>query len=181
MIQLKTLNKAPFGYNALSVIPAGLDHLCNHSGSFVMKKLYFNGETKTKLYFKWHDIKMRCSENCKIERYRRKRLEIYEGWKNDFLLFYNWAMNNGYKEGLQIDRIDNKKGYFPDNCRFVTPSENTNNRDVTIYVNYEGKREALTSLLKRLGKYDKYTTYHARLKYYGYSDEEAINKPTRDK
>jgi hypothetical protein len=43
-------------------------------------------------------------------------------------VFIAWAMKHGYQEGLEIDRIDNDKGYAPDNCRFVSKQENCRNR-----------------------------------------------------
>jgi len=53
-------------------------------------------------------------------------------WRNDFETFYNWAINNGYeyldderKNRLQIDRIDSSKGYYPENCRWITSTENS--------------------------------------------------------
>jgi hypothetical protein len=82
------------------------------------------------LYKLWGSIKSRCNnentENYKM--YGARGIKMCEEWSNDPLAFYNWAMNNGYKKGLQIDRIDNYKGYSPDNCRFVTCKENCNNK-----------------------------------------------------
>lgn len=43
---------------------------------------------------------------------------------DEFITFYNWAITNGYKEGLELDRIDNDGNYEPSNCRFVTAREN---------------------------------------------------------
>jgi len=79
------------------------------------------------LYGKWRDIKQRCSNTkCKAYRnYGAKGILICDEWKNNFLSFYNWAITNGWENGLTIDRIYNNKGYCPDNCHFVTLSENT--------------------------------------------------------
>lgn len=52
-------------------------------------------------------------------------------WRNDRQSFIDWCVSHGHSEGLQIDRIDNDKGYSPDNCRFVTPAENQHNTSQT--------------------------------------------------
>jgi hypothetical protein len=49
-------------------------------------------------------------------------------WQNDPWPFIRWAEANGWKKGLEIDRIDNDGNYTPDNCRFVTDKEQANNR-----------------------------------------------------
>lgn len=49
----------------------------------------------------------------------------------DFTNFYRWAMSHGYRRELQIDRIDNARGYSPDNCRWVTPAVQNRNRRMT--------------------------------------------------
>ncbi|MCF6777856.1 hypothetical protein L3V83_14910 [Thiotrichales bacterium 19X7-9] len=82
------------------------------------------------LYCVWTDIKKRCNNhNSKIYKYYGERgIKVCDEWSNDFKIFYDWSMLNGYKQGLEIDRIDNDKGYSPDNCRFVTTSINLRNR-----------------------------------------------------
>ena len=55
-------------------------------------------------------------------------IHICEEWKSEFTNFYDWAISHGYTESLELDRIDNDKGYSPDNCRWVTHKENCNNR-----------------------------------------------------
>lgn len=59
--------------------------------------------------------------------YQGKGIEVYKEWVNSPLAFYNWAINNGWQEGLTIDRIDPECDYEPDNCRFITMVENIKN------------------------------------------------------
>lgn len=60
--------------------------------------------------------------------YRDRGIAVCEGWRNSPRAFGDWLLSHGWRNGLQIDRIDNGKGYYPDNCRVVTPKENANNR-----------------------------------------------------
>jgi hypothetical protein len=61
-------------------------------------------------------------------------------WKNDFMEFRKFALENGWNESLQIDREDNDKGYCPDNCRFVTREVNINNQQLLRKSNTSGYR-----------------------------------------
>ena len=81
----------------------------------------------TKLYAIWTTMKQRChNSNTKQYKYYGARgIKVCDEWKNDYMNFYNWAMKNGYREGLTIDRIDVNGNYEPDNCEWVTKSENT--------------------------------------------------------
>lgn len=123
-------------------------------------------------------INYRCSENY-FERhlYFDKGISVCDQWKNSFESFYNWALPI-YKKGLHIDRRDNSKGYSPDNCRFVDQFENANNRDVTFFVTYNGKKEAIRPLLRRLGKIDKCDAIIGRIKR-GVPHNIAIDRPIR--
>ena len=84
----------------------------------------------TKLYRVWDAMKDRCyRESHKVyRRYGGRGILVCDEWKTDFIVFKNWALENGYKASLTIDRIDNDKGYFPSNCHFVSQAENCRNR-----------------------------------------------------
>jgi len=92
-----------------------------------MKKTH--GESKTKLYIVWHDMLTRCtsSKSSSFKNYGGRGIFVCNEWGN-YLVFKDWALKNGYRKDLQIDRIDNDGNYTPENCRFVTRSFNHTNR-----------------------------------------------------
>ena len=73
-----------------------------------------------------------CSSEHHRRNYRNRGITVCELWRNSPRAFGDWLLSHGWRSGLQIDRIDNDKGYSPDNCRVVTPKENANNRRNTL-------------------------------------------------
>ncbi len=90
-----------------------------------------HGKSRTRIYSQFGDMLQRCnnSNNARYDRYGGRGIKICKEWNNDFMAYYNWAMKNGYTDELTIDRINNDKGYSPDNCEFVTLQENLKRRD----------------------------------------------------
>lgn len=126
-----------------------------------------------------NSMKTRCKENY-FERhlYFDKGIKVCQEWLNDIDVFIEFCDKNGYRKGLQIDRIDGNKGYNPDNCRFVTSKENANNRFNTLFVVYKSEKISLKMLLQKLGKENNYNSIIARIKR-GVNHDEAIDKPIR--
>lgn len=75
----------------------------------------------------WKCMKSRCynKKHTHYNAYGGRGIKICDEWKNDFQAFYDWAMSNGYKTGLTIDRIDMDGNYEPSNCQWITKSENS--------------------------------------------------------
>lgn len=75
-------------------------------------------------------MKSRCyNKNATgYKNYGGRGISICDEWLNDFWAFHAWALSSGYDEGLTIDRIDNDKGYCPENCRWATKAEQNRNK-----------------------------------------------------
>jgi len=86
---------------------------------------------KYPLYRVWIDMRQRClNPNHKCYRYYGgKGIKICDQWLN-YHTFENWGISNGYQKGLVIDRINNEGNYTPDNCQWITQSENAKKQNL---------------------------------------------------
>lgn len=89
----------------------------------------YHGGVGTKLYNSWRAMKQRCYDPSQYKpEYQGKGITVSSEWQK-FAGFREWAYVNGYKEGLSIDRIDVDGDYCPENCRWITRSENSRQRN----------------------------------------------------
>jgi hypothetical protein len=131
---------------------------------------------KTPLYSTWRKIKERCfNKNAKgYCNYGGRGITICDEWKNDFHLFYDWSIKNGYAKGLSIDRIDNDGNYEPINCRWVSMKIQQRNRRNNKIIEYKGENKPLSEWCEIFGV--DYNTIHQRINKYGWTFEDAIFK-----
>lgn len=89
------------------------------------KKHGYGHGSKDRLYRIWCGMRQRCNNpnHHAKQWYGGKGIKVCDEW-NDFLVFKDWAMSNGYAENLSIDRIDSAKDYCPENCQWLTISDN---------------------------------------------------------
>lgn len=117
-----------------------------------------HGLIRHPLYRKWQDLKNRCY-NKKTDRYANygnRGIKVCKEWKNNFKNFYDWSIKNGWKQGLEIDRIDVNGNYEPSNCRYITHLKNGFNKTNTFYITVNENRIALCEFLYINNKSDKY-------------------------
>lgn len=105
---------------------------CQHLDIFGKYKQYYSWKNK-KLRSIFQGMKDRCynSNNKDYKTYGGKGIKICEEWLNSEEAFEDWSLNNNWVEGLTIDRIDSDKDYCPDNCRWITASNNSKYKSTT--------------------------------------------------
>lgn len=137
-----------------------------------------HGMSKTKLYKSWAAMKRRCDFPDPLHKkyYADKGITYCEEWK-DFLPFMKWALNNGYVEGYTIERIDNEKGYFPENCKWIPASEQCLNKTNKSHLIIDDVDKSYTEWGREYGLRE--NTIRMRVKY-GWSGKDLL-KPVERK
>ncbi|MCR5258486.1 MAG: hypothetical protein K6E40_10055 [Desulfovibrio sp.] len=131
---------------------------------------------RTRLYCVWIAIKQRCmnKNNKRYEMYGGRGIKLCDEWLH-YANFKEWAINNGYRRGLSIDRIDNKGDYEPSNCRWVDVYTQQRNKSNNLRVIVDGKEMILTDAAKILGVQRQTMTYW----YKHHGPEEAVARAKR--
>jgi hypothetical protein len=149
-----------------------------HNREMASKRLSTHGQSKTKLHKIWYGMKNRCfnPNNHIYDKYGGRGITVCEEWK-EFEPFRDWALANGYAEGLTIDRIDVNGNYEPSNCRWATMKEQQNNRRNNRYLTYNGETHTMAEWAEIKGLSEQ--TLAKRLNKHGWSVERALTTPTQ--
>lgn len=137
-----------------------------------------HNQSKTKLYNVWCGIKRRCynTHQKSYKNYGAKGIIMCCEWLENFQNFYDWAINNGYKEGLSIDRINPSGNYEPLNCRWIGKKEQACNKTTNVNIEYNGEKHCIAEWARILGI--KRETLKTRLNN-GWGVEKAFTTPVK--
>lgn len=136
-----------------------------------------HGECKTRLYHIRTSMIQRCENKNHVhyENYGGRGINVCEEWRNSYENFRSWAMENGYKEDLTIDRIDVNGNYEPSNCKWATPKEQGKNRRDNHFLTFNGETHTVTEWAEIIGI--KSDTLFYRIKA-GWDIEDALTPST---
>ena len=137
-----------------------------------------HGCSNTRLYSTFCNMISR-TENPNVDCFKfygGRGIKICSEWRHDFQAFCAWALSHGYQKNLSIDRIDNDKGYSPDNCRWVSCEVQFNNRRSNCFISFQGETKTKADWARTAGV--DYHTLCTRLNA-GWPFEQAILTPTK--
>jgi len=143
----------------------------------ITKQNITHGETYTRLFRTWSGMKTRCYNPMSDHwsDYGARGIKICDEWLNNFIVFRDWAMKNGYNDNLTIDRKDVDGDYTPENCRFANAKSQANNRRSNQFLDIDGVKLTYTEWAQRLGAKDR-DIINRRLKK-GWTEKEAVTIP----
>lgn len=141
------------------------------------KRSKTHGSSYTRLYSIWTGMKQRCF-NKKIKSYKyygAKGIRVCDEWL-DFSIFKQWSLSNGYTDELSIDRIDSNGDYCPENCRWVTLSEQKRNMSTNSFITYNNETHTVAEWARIVGMNDSSLSWRKRN---GWTNKECIEGKTK--
>lgn len=165
------------------------DHLASFCKDCKMekKKVKKNKYYGTRIYSIWYSMKCRCyyKNHPFYNNYGGRGITVCDEWRFNSIAFGDWAVSHGYADNLTIDRIDNEKGYSPENCRWVTMKEQASNkREIQRKFSNKGKIIEINGEKKNLSDWCRYyqiskKTVEKRIYKNKWDVVEAITTPPR--
>ena len=141
------------------------------------ESLTTHGKSHTRLYRIWTNMRNRCNlpTSTEYKRYGARGITVCDEWRDSFQAFYDWAMANGYRDDLTIDRIDVNGPYSPKNCRWATAHEQGRNTRRNRLLSYNGETHCITDWANITGIAP--TLIGQRIDRLGWSVEKALTEP----
>lgn len=145
----------------------------------MLKKDPSQKHTGTRLYTIWQGMKRRTmtKTNPRYSDYGGRGITVCEEWRESFEAFYKWAMENGYRDDLTLDRKDNDGPYSPENCRWATYYVQGNNTRRNRRIEYDGEIHTLTEWAAIKGI--TVQNLSNRINRYGWTVERALTEPVK--
>lgn len=133
-----------------------------------------HGMSDTRLYEIWKGMRRRCLDPKRnsYHNYGGRGIVVCADWENDFGAFQKWAVENGYKDGLTVDRKNNDGPYSPENCKWASIKEQANNRRTNRYIDVFGEHLTISEAAQKYGI--KPCTIRARIEH-GWMPERAVS------
>lgn len=145
----------------------------------ILHNLRYKGDYSHLLYGVFRQMQSRCYDSSSqyYKNYGGRGIRVCNEWLGDNGLdnFREWAINNGYRKGLTIDRIDNDRDYSPNNCRWVDMKTQSNNKRNNVCFEMNGTTKTLTQWCEEYNV--PFARTEARLMKMGWSLEEALTIP----
>lgn len=139
------------------------------------------GSQHFSLYAAWKSIKTRVNPDYEQSaNYAEKDVAVCSEWENDYPLFKAWALANGWKKGLTIERKDNDLGYSPENCTWATRKTQANNTTRNRRATYAGETKTIAEWSEDWRCRVEYNTLLARIVTYDWDFDRALTTPSRN-
>ena len=144
----------------------------------LVNRMTTHGKVGSKIHQCWKDMKQRClnEKNHAYKDYGGRGILIGDEWL-DFQLFYNDM--GDVPKGMFIDRIDNDKGYYKENCRWATKETQANNTRRNKHITHNGKMLSYAQWDKSLGGSN--GLIKCRIEELGWTEEKAVTTPARQR
>lgn len=109
--------------------------------------------SNSKIYIIYHGIIGRCyvKSNTGYKNYGAIGVKMCDEWVKSFEVFYEWAINNGYKEGLSIERVNVNGNYSPENCTWIEKNKQALNKRNSVFVTINGVKRNISECIREFG------------------------------
>lgn len=116
------------------------------------RKKYAMPQEHKRVYHIWENMKQRClnPNTPKFHNYGGRGIAICDEWLS-FKPFLQWALSNGYSDGLTLNRKNNGGNYHPENCEWITNMQQQSNTRKTVHITYNGQSLHLSEWARRIG------------------------------